>query len=71
MISYVLAFSLGYKHKRYVYSRQRQLILHLDYVICLLTEQGILLYWAKQFDVVDFYKTQTQEVLQFFLFLVN
>ena len=45
-----------------------ELIVRLQYVICLLTEHGIALSQTKQFDVLDLYKTRTQDELSLILF---
>ena len=44
------------------FNRTVCLIESTEYVLCLLTEQGIVLSQAEQFDVLDLYKTPTQDV---------
>ena len=49
------------ENKKYFYSHQlihnKTVIICLEYVICSLTEHGIVLSQAEQFDVLDLYKT--------------
>ena len=53
------------ENKKYFYSHQlihnKTVIICLEYVICSLTEHGIVLSQAEQFDVLDLYKTLTQD----------
>ena len=52
-------------------SRQlRELIIRLKYVNCSLTEHRIVLSQAEQFDVLDLYKTRTQDELSLILFFL-
>jgi hypothetical protein len=52
------------ENKKYFYSHQlihnKTVIICLEYVICSLTEHGIVLSQAEQFDVLDLYKTHTE-----------
>ena len=49
----------------------RQLIIRLKYMICSLTEHGIVLSKTEQFDVLDLYRTRTKDVYWFVLFWVR
>lgn len=61
-------FYTGYRKLEVVI---RQLIIRIEYVICSLSEHRIVLSKAEQFDVLDFYKTRTLDVLPFVLFCDN
>ena len=49
----------------------RQSIISLKSAICLLTERGIVLSQAEQFDILGLHKTFTQDILSFVLIWVN
>ena len=49
----------------------KQLIIRIEYVICSLTEHRIVLIKTEQFDVLDFYKTRTQDYRLSYLGLID
>ena len=54
-----------------VENNRQQLIIRFKYAICSFTNHRIVLSQTEQFDVLDLYKTHTQDILPIILFWVN